>query len=171
MFDIGMTEILVVAVVAIVVVGPKDLPGLLRNGARYLGQLRSMARDFQGQLNQAIKESELDDVRNSLRDIGDLNPVKNIKNEVSDYMDSARALDLPDDDYVAEGEAMAKAADARPQSPAQDDPAPESGKQVSVAKAGDVSSAAKVEPEKTAPSPVSSVETTPAERSPAKTSS
>lgn len=97
MFDIGMSELLVVAVVAIVVVGPKDLPGLLRTAARYMGQLRSMARDFQGQVNEAIKESELDSVRDAWKDVKNLDPANQLKSEVSDYMESARALDVPDD--------------------------------------------------------------------------
>ena len=108
MFDIGMTEILVIAVVAIIVVGPKDLPGLLRSGAKYIGQIRSMARDFKGQVNDAIKDTELGDIKNDLKGLNDLNPVSDIKDEVSDYMDSARAFDLPDDDYIEAGEKMAE---------------------------------------------------------------
>ncbi|MEP3233204.1 MAG: Sec-independent protein translocase protein TatB [Hyphomicrobiales bacterium] len=100
MFDIGMQEILVVAVVAIIVVGPKDLPGLLRSGAKYVGQLRNMARDFQGQMNEAIKEADLADLKN-------LNPLDDVKGSIDNYMDSARAFDEPDEDYIAEGEALA----------------------------------------------------------------
>ncbi|MEP2944385.1 MAG: Sec-independent protein translocase protein TatB [Hyphomicrobiales bacterium] len=107
MFDIGMTEILVIAVVAIIVVGPKDLPGLLRSGAKYIGQIRSMARDFKGQVNEAIKDTELDNIKNDLKGLDDLNPVKGFKDEVDDYMESARAFDLPDDDYIEAGEKMA----------------------------------------------------------------
>lgn len=113
MFDIGMTEILVIAVVAIIVVGPKDLPGLLRSGAKYIGQIRSMARDFKGQVSEAIKDTDLEDVSRDLKGMSDLNPISSIKDEVDDYMESARAFDLPDDDYIEEGEKMAadKAAD------------------------------------------------------------
>ena len=100
MFDIGMQEILVIAVVAIIVVGPKDLPGLLRSGAKYVGQLRNMARDFQGQMNEAIKEADLADLKK-------LNPLDDVKGDIDSYMDSARAFDEPDEDYIAEGEALA----------------------------------------------------------------
>ena len=100
MFDIGMQEILVIAVVAIIVVGPKDLPGLLRSGAKYLGQLRNMARDFQGQMNEAIKEADLADLKK-------LNPLDDVKGDIDSYMDSARAFDEPDEEYIAEGEALA----------------------------------------------------------------
>jgi sec-independent protein translocase protein TatB len=63
MFDIGWSELLVVAVVAIVVVGPKDLPDMLRNLGKGMRTVRRMASDFQGQFNEALKEAELDDVR------------------------------------------------------------------------------------------------------------
>lgn len=108
MFDIGMTELMVIAVVAIIVVGPKDLPGMLRNAAKYVGQMRSMARDFQNQMDAALKEADLADVHDTIKGVGDLNPVNKIKSEVSDYMQSARAFDEPDEDYVAAGDELAK---------------------------------------------------------------
>ncbi len=64
MFDIGWSELLVIAVVAIVVVGPKDLPDMLRNLGRGMKAMRRMAADFQGQFNEALREAELDDVKN-----------------------------------------------------------------------------------------------------------
>ncbi len=63
MFEIGWTEMLVIAVVMIVVVGPKDLPSMLRTFGKTTAKLRAMARDFQKQFNQALKEAELDDAR------------------------------------------------------------------------------------------------------------
>jgi sec-independent protein translocase protein TatB len=58
MFDVGWTELLVIAVVAIVVVGPKDLPRLLRTVGNMVGKLRRMSGDFQRQFNAALKEAE-----------------------------------------------------------------------------------------------------------------
>ena len=69
MFDIGWSELLVIAVVAIVVVGPKDLPRLMRTFGTYAGKLRRMAADFQRQFDEAVRESELDEVRKSLESI------------------------------------------------------------------------------------------------------
>ncbi len=66
MFEIGWTEMLVIAVVMIVVVGPKDLPGMLRTFGKTTKKLRSMAGDFQKQFNEALKEAELDDVKKSV---------------------------------------------------------------------------------------------------------
>ncbi|MCB1455671.1 MAG: twin-arginine translocase subunit TatB [Nitratireductor sp.] len=63
MFDVGWTELVVVAVVAILVVGPKDLPGMLRTFGKTVSQLRRMAGDFQRQFDDALKEAELDDVK------------------------------------------------------------------------------------------------------------
>ena len=66
MFDIGWTEMLVIAVVMIVVVGPKDLPKMLRTFGKTTAKMRSMAGDFQKQFNEALKEAELDDVKKSV---------------------------------------------------------------------------------------------------------
>ncbi|HUU66275.1 MAG TPA: Sec-independent protein translocase protein TatB [Methyloceanibacter sp.] len=69
MLDIGWSELLVVAVVAIVVVGPKDLPKLMRSFGFYAGKLRRAAADFQRQFDEAIAESEADEVRKNIEAI------------------------------------------------------------------------------------------------------
>ena len=69
MFDIGWSELLVIVVVAIVVVGPKELPRLLRTFGHYAGKLRRAAADFQRQFEDAMRESELDEVRQNLENI------------------------------------------------------------------------------------------------------
>jgi len=66
MLDIGWSELLVIAVVAIVVVGPKDLPKLMRSFGHYAGKLRRAASDFQRQFDEAMRESELDEVRKTI---------------------------------------------------------------------------------------------------------
>ena len=63
MFDIGATELLVIAVVAIIVVGPKELPRMLRTVGQMVAKARSMAREFQSHLNDAADEAGLDEVR------------------------------------------------------------------------------------------------------------
>jgi sec-independent protein translocase protein TatB len=78
MFDIGWSELMVIAVVAIVVIGPKDLPRVMRLVGQWSGKLKRMARDFQGQFNEALREAELDDVRKDVEAIG-----KNLKQEVA----------------------------------------------------------------------------------------
>jgi sec-independent protein translocase protein TatB len=69
MFDIGWSELLVIAVVAIVVVGPKDLPKLMRTFGFYAGKLRRAAADFQRQFNEAMAESEAEEVRKNIESI------------------------------------------------------------------------------------------------------
>jgi sec-independent protein translocase protein TatB len=69
MFDIGWSELLVIAVVAIVVVGPKELPRLMRTFGHYMGKVRRMASDFQRQFEEAVRDSELDEVRKAMHEV------------------------------------------------------------------------------------------------------
>ena len=79
MFDIAWTEMLVIAVVLIVVVGPKELPGMLRTFGKTMTRMRSMANDFRRQFDDALKEADLDDLKNLADDARKLNPTANIK--------------------------------------------------------------------------------------------
>ena len=63
MFDLGWFEMAVIGALLLVVVGPKDLPKVLRTAGYWMGKARSMARDFQRSLDQYAKEAELDDVK------------------------------------------------------------------------------------------------------------
>jgi sec-independent protein translocase protein TatB len=85
MFDIGWTEMLVIAIVMIVVVGPKDLPKMLRTFGRTMAKMRSMAGDFQRQFNDALKEAELDDVKKSVDSLRGLNPTNEIKKHLNPF--------------------------------------------------------------------------------------
>ena len=89
MFDIGWTEMLVIAVVMIVVVGPKDLPKMLRTFGKTTAKLRSMAGDFQKQFNEALKEAELDDVKKSVESLRGLNPTAEIKKQLNPFEKAA----------------------------------------------------------------------------------
>ncbi|CAG0972766.1 Sec-independent protein translocase protein TatB [Rhizobiaceae bacterium] len=89
MFDIGWTEMLVIAVVMIVVVGPKDLPKMLRTFGKTTAKLRSMAGDFQKQFNEALKEAELDDVKKSVDTLRSLNPANEIKKQLNPFEKAA----------------------------------------------------------------------------------
>jgi sec-independent protein translocase protein TatB len=63
MFDIGWSELLVIGVVALVVIGPKELPGVVRSIAQNIAKLRRMASEFQGQFTDAMREMELADLK------------------------------------------------------------------------------------------------------------
>lgn len=70
MFGLGWTEILVVAAIAVLVVPPKDLPGLMRNVGRTVGKMRRMAGQFQRELESAVRDDELDKLRAEMSEIG-----------------------------------------------------------------------------------------------------
>jgi sec-independent protein translocase protein TatB len=79
MFDIGWSELLVIAVVAIVVVGPKDLPRLMRSFGHYAGKLRRAASDFQSQFEEAMRESEIGEVRKAIDSVRENSPSVDLK--------------------------------------------------------------------------------------------
>ncbi|MFW6027999.1 MAG: Sec-independent protein translocase protein TatB [bacterium] len=66
-FGLGSTELLLVAVIALIVIGPKDLPRLLRTMGQYMRKIQGMARDFQNHLNEAAKEAGVDDVKKEVK--------------------------------------------------------------------------------------------------------
>ena len=89
MFEVGWTEMLVIAIVMIVVVGPKDLPNMLRTFGRTTAKLRSMAADFQKQFNEALKEAELDDVKKSVDELRGLSPMAEIRKQLNPFGQAA----------------------------------------------------------------------------------
>jgi sec-independent protein translocase protein TatB len=79
MLDIGWTEMLVIAIVMIVVVGPKDLPRMLRTFGKTTAKMRSMAGDFRKQFDEAMKEADLEDLKGLADDARKLNPTSELK--------------------------------------------------------------------------------------------
>ena len=69
MFDFDAGKLIVFGIVALAVIPPKDLPRVLRTIGKYVGQMRRMAADFQGQFMEAIKEAELESVRQEIQSI------------------------------------------------------------------------------------------------------
>lgn len=67
MFDLGWTELLVIGIVALIVVGPKDLPVLFRNVGRFMGRARGMAREFSRAMNDAADEAGVKDISKGLK--------------------------------------------------------------------------------------------------------
>ena len=90
MFEVGWSEMLVIAIVMIVVVGPKDLPNMLRTMGRMTAKLRGMAGDFQRQFNEALKEAELEDVKKSVDSLRSLNPMTEIRKQLNPFEQAAQ---------------------------------------------------------------------------------
>ena len=93
MFDIGWQEIFLIAVVALIVIGPKDLPRTLKTVTGALRKVKSMARDFQSGLDDIVRESELDDMRKEIEAEtgGDIR--KSIENSIDPDGSFARDVD------------------------------------------------------------------------------
>ncbi len=83
---------LVIGMVMLLVVGPKDLPRMLRTIGKYVGQLKSMARDFQRQFEDAARDTGLDDVRQGLSKVKDLSPTNQVSKAFSSMTDEAKAV-------------------------------------------------------------------------------
>jgi sec-independent protein translocase protein TatB len=82
MFDLGWTELLVIGVVALIVVGPKDLPVLFRNVGRWVGKAKGMAREFSTAMNDAADEAGVNDIAKGLKTAS--NPVNAAMDGVKD---------------------------------------------------------------------------------------
>ena len=82
MFDIGWSELLVIGAIALIVVGPKDLPGLLRTLGKYAAQARGMAREFQRSMEEAAREADISNIK-ELREAS--NELRNLKKTPFDY--------------------------------------------------------------------------------------
>ena len=101
MFDIGWTEMLVVAIVAILFVGPKELPGMLRSFGKAVKKVRMLAGDFQRQFDDALKDAELDGVKDTIGEVRNLDPTKAIKDKLnplkSELDDVKKSVEKADD--------------------------------------------------------------------------
>lgn len=83
MFDIGWSELFVVGIVLLVVVGPKELPAMLRTFGRTTARMRGMAGEFRKQFDEAMKEAELDEVKKLAQDARKLDPTAEIRKNLN----------------------------------------------------------------------------------------
>jgi len=109
MFDIGWSELLIIAVVTIIVVGPKDLPRLLRSVGQVARKVRETANEFRGHVDDVIRDAELDDLKSTMDDVKSMNPLNQVKKAITDEVDGIRDVvsetdirnyheDFPDDE-------------------------------------------------------------------------
>ena len=96
MFDIGMIEMFMIVVLAIIVVGPKDLPGLLRSIGRFVSKIRSMGKEFQTSVKQMADEVELETVTRKLNEAGNI--------PLDDHDTAPDIKPEPEDEPVLEGD-------------------------------------------------------------------
>ena len=91
MFGIDSPELLVIAIVALVVIGPKELPGMLRSWGKWMSKTRAMASEFRGHVDEMVRQSELDEVKKQLEaapglDLQALDPTREIKSAIQEGM-------------------------------------------------------------------------------------
>ena len=102
-FDIGWPELLLIGVVALVVIGPKDLPNALRIAGFWFRKARSLSREFQGSVEQMIREAELDEMRQQLKKATEFDIEKEFQKTVDPKGELAEAIRPPDiPDYFDE---------------------------------------------------------------------
>ena len=82
---IGFTELLVLAVAALIIVGPKDLPMMMRRLGQFVGKGRAMAREFQAAFDDIARQSELEDLRKEIEDLKRSNSLKQATSDLSSY--------------------------------------------------------------------------------------
>jgi sec-independent protein translocase protein TatB len=97
MFDIGWSELVVIGVVALIAIGPKELPGVLRAIGQWTGKIRRMAGEFQGQFQEAMREAEMADVKkqvdamtssvtDTVKDYTHFDPLGDARKEIDDAL-------------------------------------------------------------------------------------
>src|SRR6187551_37788 len=92
MFDISWGKLVIIGVVALIVIGPKELPGVLRMVGQYMGKIRRMASEFQGQFQEAMREAEMadlkkqvDEMTDTAKGFTDFDPLASVKKEVDSF--------------------------------------------------------------------------------------
>ncbi|MSO85211.1 MAG: twin-arginine translocase subunit TatB [Rhodospirillales bacterium] len=94
MFDIGWQELLVIGVVALVVIGPKDMPTAIRAVSRWASKARALAREFQQGIDEVVREAELQDVKKNIEDVQNLDLKTEIAKTVDPTGEVTKSLDL-----------------------------------------------------------------------------
>lgn len=115
MLDIGWSEMALIAVVAVVVIGPKELPTVLRTAGLWIRKARNLASEFQRGLDDMVREAELKDIQAKVEKsagIGDLQ--RELEKSIDPAGDLTKGLELPPPDFKPEGDSQAPAAESAP---------------------------------------------------------
>lgn len=96
MFDIGWDEMALIAVVSLIVIGPKDLPVVLRQVGRWTRKAREMAADFQHGMDEMVRDSELDDIKKQVAKVAEPNLLRQeIDKALDPTGEMAKAMEMP----------------------------------------------------------------------------
>ena len=89
MFNLGWGELVVIGIVALIAIGPKELPTVLRTLGQWMGKVRRMANEFQGQFQEALREAEFadlkkhaDDISSSVSEFSTIDPLADVQKDV-----------------------------------------------------------------------------------------
>ena len=96
MFDIGWSELVVIGVVALIAIGPKELPGVLRMVGQWMGKARKLASEFQGQFQEAMREAEMADLKKSFDEVREATSglsTSNVLTKLGSELSEAAAID------------------------------------------------------------------------------
>ena len=93
MFDLGWQEFFLIAVIGLLVVGPKDLPGVIRTVVKWIRKVRGMARDFQHQVEEVAREAELDEIREEAKKLSRSDIAGTIRDTVDPDGELTRSVD------------------------------------------------------------------------------
>ncbi len=96
MFDIGWSEMAIIMLLALIIIGPKDLPRVARTIGQWVRKGRMLAREFQTSLEDMAKEAELDDVKKEIEKVGKTDLKKAVENTIDPKGDLAKAFDTSD---------------------------------------------------------------------------
>jgi len=132
MFDVGWSELLLIGIVALIAIGPKELPGALRTLGQWMGKVRRMASEFQNQFHEAMREAELADLKKEVDEMASkaqsyahFDPIEDIRKDIESAASPPPALDTPLTETPAPPATSESAAAPPPSAPAPaGDPAP-----------------------------------------------
>src|SRR6202142_1812401 len=129
MFNLGWGELVVIGIVALIAIGPKELPTVLRTAGQWMGKVRRMANEFQGQFQEALREAEFadlkkhaDDISSSVSEFSTMDPLADVQKDVERSFEQTPAADSPP---AVDAASPAPAALPEPPLPAIDVPLPE----------------------------------------------
>jgi sec-independent protein translocase protein TatB len=111
MFDVGYSELLVIAIVLIVVIGPKDLPKMLRAFGKAMTRFRQVSGDFRRQFDEALKESELGEVKKAIDSARSLDPRSQLRSAFSPLTSAVNDVKR---DVMQAGQVIPKVAELAP---------------------------------------------------------